>query len=40
MGGKCNILVPEEFVLQLVTRPDLRHKYQRFSFSDHVDVSF
>lgn len=36
MGLSCNILVPEDFVLSMLTKPVLREKYQQFMFSDYV----
>ena len=40
MGRDCEILVPEDFVLNIVTNPKIRDKYQEFSFQDFVRVSF
>ena len=39
MGRDCEILVPEDFVLNIVTNPKIRDKYQEFSFQDFVRVS-
>lgn len=36
MGRGCNILVPEDFVLHLLTNPILRERYQECTFRDHV----
>lgn len=36
MATKCNVLVPEELVLKLLNRPQLRNKYQHFAFQDYV----
>lgn len=36
MGQACNILVPEDFVLSILTKSSLREKYRQFSFSDYV----
>jgi len=37
MSQKCDILVPEDFVLGQLINGKLRDKYQMFSFSDHVE---
>ena len=39
MGRDCNILVPEDFVLSLLTNPKLRDRYQECTFRDHVKVT-
>ncbi len=39
MGQDCDILVPEDFALNVLTNPRLRTKYQEYMFSDHVKVS-
>ncbi|KAJ6641343.1 putative E3 ubiquitin-protein ligase ariadne-2 [Pseudolycoriella hygida] len=36
MASKCNVRVPEELVLSLLTKPNIRDKYQQFTFSDYV----
>lgn len=36
MAPKCDIRVPEDFVLTLLNRPLLRDKYQQFAFQDYV----
>uniref|UniRef100_T1GU21 RBR-type E3 ubiquitin transferase n=1 Tax=Megaselia scalaris TaxID=36166 RepID=T1GU21_MEGSC len=36
MAQKCNVRVPEDLVLNLVTRPVMRDKYQQFAFRDYV----
>ncbi|KAK2189848.1 hypothetical protein NP493_95g01008 [Ridgeia piscesae] len=36
MGKDCNVLMPEDFVLSIVTNPRLRDKYQEYGFQDHV----
>lgn len=36
MAQKCNVRVPEDLVLTLVTRPVMRDKYQQFAFKDYV----
>ena len=38
MGKDCNVLMPEDFVLSIVTNPRLRDKYQEYGFRDHVKV--
>jgi len=37
MGQECAVLVPEDFILTLLTRPNVREKYQRFAFRDYVN---
>lgn len=36
MAPKCDIIVPEDTVLHLLNRLDLRDKYQKFVFADYV----
>lgn len=36
MAQECEVLVPEDFVLALLTRTTLRDKYQQFTFQDYV----
>lgn len=36
MGKGCNILVPEDFVQNILTNSNLRDKYQEYAFKDHV----
>jgi ariadne-2 len=36
MAPKCDVLVPEDTVLKLLSRPFLREKYQQFAFQDYV----
>lgn len=36
MATHCNVLVPEELVLKLLNRPQMRTKYQHFAFNDYV----
>ena len=36
MARHCNILVPEDFVVSLVTNPALRSRYQQYAFSDYI----
>ena len=38
MGKDCDILIPEDFVLNSVSSPKLRDKYQEHAFSDFVKV--
>ena len=38
MGKDCDVLIPEDFVLNTVTNPKLRDKYQEYCFSDFVKV--
>jgi len=37
MARDCQILAPEDFILDLLSKPELREKYQKFAFRDHVD---
>ena len=39
MAKDCDILIPEDFVLKVVSNHKLRDKYQEFSFGDFVEVS-
>ncbi|XP_022184559.2 potential E3 ubiquitin-protein ligase ariadne-2 [Nilaparvata lugens] len=36
MAKGCEVLAPEDFVLTLLTKPQLRDKYQQFAFRDYV----
>lgn len=36
MAQNCAMLAPEDFILNLITRPALRDKYQQFTFQDYV----
>lgn len=36
MAAGCDVLVPEDLVLNLVSRPHVRDKYQQFAFQDYV----
>lgn len=36
MAANCDIYVPEDLVLNLVSRPNVRDKYQQFAFQDYV----
>lgn len=36
MAPRCDLIVPEDMVLQLLSRTDLRDKYQQFVFADYV----
>lgn len=36
MGQGCSLLVPEDFVFNILTKSSLREKYQVFLFSDYV----
>ncbi|KAK3787917.1 hypothetical protein RRG08_008051 [Elysia crispata] len=36
MGKECSILVPEDFVFEVLTQPKLRDKYSKFSFNDLI----
>ena len=39
MGKDCDILVPEDFVLNIVKDSKQRDKYMNNTFSDYVNVS-
>ncbi|XP_076475890.1 E3 ubiquitin-protein ligase ari-2 isoform X2 [Bombus vancouverensis nearcticus] len=36
MAQDCNVLAPEDFVLSLLTKPNMRERYQQFAFCDYV----
>ncbi|KAF7992175.1 hypothetical protein HCN44_001500 [Aphidius gifuensis] len=36
MAQNCKVLVPEDFVLSLLTKSNMRDKYQHFAFRDYV----
>ncbi|CAH0561922.1 unnamed protein product [Brassicogethes aeneus] len=36
MARDCVVLAPEDFVLKHLTRPNMREKYQQFTFQDYV----
>ncbi|KFM80044.1 hypothetical protein X975_14917, partial [Stegodyphus mimosarum] len=36
MGQNCNLLVPEDFVLNILNKTSLTEKYQKFAFADYV----
>lgn len=36
MAAGCDVLVPEDLVLSLISRPQIRDKYNQFSFQDYV----
>ncbi|KAG8230447.1 hypothetical protein J437_LFUL014711, partial [Ladona fulva] len=36
MAQECEVLAPEDMILSLLTRPNLREKYQQFAFRDYV----
>ncbi|CAG9817003.1 unnamed protein product [Phaedon cochleariae] len=36
MARECKVLAPEDFVLKHLHRPNMREKYQQFSFQDYV----
>ena len=35
----CKILVPEDFVLNIVSNSGTRKRYEQYAFNDYVDVS-
>ena len=39
MAEGCNVILPEDMVLDLITKSQIREKYQRFAFQDYVNVS-
>lgn len=36
MGKDCDILVPEDFALNVITNPKIRDRYMEYTFDDHV----
>lgn len=38
MQRDCHILVPEDFLCNALSTPELRVKYKQLSFQDHVNV--
>ncbi|XP_068243520.1 potential E3 ubiquitin-protein ligase ariadne-2 [Palaemon carinicauda] len=36
MGNNCQVLAPEDFVVCLLNRPQLKEKYQQYAFADYV----
>lgn len=36
MASQCDVRAPEDLVMNLLTRPHLRDKYQQFIFQDYV----
>ncbi|XP_064086283.1 potential E3 ubiquitin-protein ligase ariadne-2-like [Macrobrachium nipponense] len=36
MGNSCQVLAPEDFVVCLLNRPQLKEKYQQYAFADYV----
>ncbi|KAG5677911.1 hypothetical protein PVAND_007627 [Polypedilum vanderplanki] len=36
MAPACDVLVPEDLVLSLISKPQIRDKYQQFAFQDYV----
>jgi ariadne-2 len=36
MGQDCNVLIPEDFALSVLTSPRLRNKYIEYTFMDHI----
>ena len=39
MEMDCKILVPEDFVLNIVSNSRTRKRYEQYAFNDYVDVS-
>ena len=38
MGKDCDILVPEDFMCSVLSKPELRDRYSQLSFYDYVKV--
>ena len=38
MGKDCDILVPEDFLCSVLSKPELRDRYSQLSFYDYVKV--
>lgn len=36
MAQDCDVLTPEDFVLSLLTKPNMRESYQQLAFCDYV----
>lgn len=36
MANACDVLVPEDLVISLISRPQIRDKYQQLAFQDYV----
>lgn len=36
MAQDCDLLAPEDFVLSLLLKPNMRDKYQKFAFRDYI----
>lgn len=36
MAAACDVLVPEDLVISLISRPQIRDKYQQLAFQDYV----
>ncbi|XP_011151158.1 potential E3 ubiquitin-protein ligase ariadne-2 [Harpegnathos saltator] len=36
MAHDCDVLAPEDFVLSILTKPNMRERYQQFAFCDYV----
>lgn len=36
MAQGCSVAVPEDFVVALLTRPNLRARYQQYAFADYI----
>ena len=40
MAADCNVLVPENVLCDILSQPDIRDRYMRLTFMDHVKVFF
>jgi hypothetical protein len=40
MQKDCHVLVPEDFLCNALSKPELRDKYTQLSFTDHVKVRY
>jgi len=38
MAVDCNVILPEDMVLDLITKSQIREKYQRFAFEEYVNM--
>ena len=38
MGKDCDVLVPEDFLCSVLSKPELRDRYSQLAFYDYVKV--
>lgn len=38
MAKDCEVMVPEDFLYSVLTKPDLRNRYSQLSFLEYVKV--